>query len=462
MNKILWDSANAANATDGKATKKWQASGVSIDSRTIAKGDLFIAIAGENFDGHDFVRKAIDNGAAAAMVHYVPDNISEKNDPLLIVNDTFEALRDMASFSRNRMKGKIIAVTGSVGKTSTKEMLNHVLESQGKIFCSKGNFNNHFGLPLSLSRMPENSEYGIFEMGMSAPNEISPLSVIAKPDVAIITTVEAVHLEFFDSVEGIADAKAEIFDGLAQEGTAVLNRDNPHFLRLKKAAEKRKIKNIICFGQTEGADFRLADYKEDGEGSKVTAVISGKEYEYKLGIAGRHQALNSLAVLAAVSAAGGNIEKAMKKFADFEAKDGRGKRHHIKIKDGEITLIDDSYNASPASVSAAIKTLATLNGRKIAVLGDMFELGDGAKEMHVDISKKLVENKIDLVFTAGKLMKNMYEALPQSMRGAYEENSEALAPVVLNAAKNGDVVLVKGSRGMKMEKVVEKLKDAVL
>jgi UDP-N-acetylmuramoyl-tripeptide--D-alanyl-D-alanine ligase len=449
----LWNNLDAEAATGGNSTRDWQASGVCIDSRKVKPGDLFIAIIGENNDGHEYVAAALKAGAAAVMVNFVPENVAQ-DAPLLVVNDTTEALWDLAKFSRERIRAKVIMVTGSVGKTSTKEMLAHALEQQGKVYATEGNLNNHYGLPLTLARTPADVNYSILEVGMNHAGEISPLAVLGKPDVAIITTVEPVHLEFFEGVEQIADAKAEVFDGLGENGMAVLNRDNPHFRKLKTTAEEKGVKNILSFGKDNLADFKLLNYNDD----EISADCSGKKIKYKLGIAGEHQALNSLAVLAAISAAGADVEKAAASFESFQAKAGRGKRYQLKTSFGEITLIDDTYNASPASVAAALKVLSNSKkgngGRAVAVLGDMFELGDTAVQLHVDVLKKVVENNIDLVFTAGENMEKAYESLLANLKGGCAKSSAELARVVASKLQDGDIVLVKGSRGMRMENVV--------
>jgi UDP-N-acetylmuramoyl-tripeptide--D-alanyl-D-alanine ligase len=454
----LWKSADAEAATSGSSTKPWQASGVCIDSRKVKAGDLFIAIIGENNDGHQYVKSALEAGAAAAMVNFVPEDVAQ-DAPLLVVKDTTEALWNLARFRRNQLNAKVIMVTGSVGKTSTKEMFAHALGEQGKVYATEGNLNNHYGLPLTLARTPADVNYSILEVGMNHAGEISPLSVLGRPDVAIITTVEPVHLEFFEGVEQIADAKAEVFDGLAENGIAILNRDNPHFMRLKNLADDKGVKNILSFGKDSQADFRLVSYNE----AEVEAKCNGETLKYNLGIAGEHQALNSLAVLAAIFAAGGDMKKAAESFASFQAKAGRGQRKKVKAVFGEITLIDDTYNASPASVAAALKVLADYKrengGRAVAVLGDMFELGDTAAQLHVDVLQKIVENKIDLVFTAGENMKKMFDALPKNLQGGAAKNSTELAPIVAGKLQDGDIVLVKGSRGMRMENVVNKVES---
>ncbi len=453
MPEIIWDSNDAEQATGGSSTKNWQASGVCIDSRKIQKGDLFIAIIGENQDGHKYVASALEKGAAAAIVNFVPEDVAQ-DAPLLVVEDTTEALWDLAKFSRERMKAKVIAVTGSVGKTSTKEMLAAALSGQGRVYYTEGNLNNHYGLPLSMSRVVKDTNYCVFELGMNHPGEISPLSVLAQPDVAIITTVEAVHLQYFESVEQIADAKAEIFDGVKTGGAVILNRDNPHFEKLKALAASKGIERKFCFGRAQKSDFKLLEYKDSLEGGEVKVVCKDRELTYKIGIAGEHQALNSLAVLAAIDSVGGDIKKAAKQFENFSAKDGRGKRYHLN----GITIIDDCYNASPASVSAALKVLGGVKkhcgGRAVAILGDMFELGDDASQMHAALQKKLVDNDIDVLFAAGTIIKSLYDSCAESMRGGFESSSQVLAPVAFANLKEGDIVLIKGSRGMKMENVL--------
>ncbi len=454
--KTIWTSLEAQKATGGKSTCKWKASGVSIDSRKIEAGDLFIAIQGERFDGHDFVKDALKLGAAAAVVTHIPEGVGA-DAPLLIVADIMTALQDLAIYSRKRINGKIIGVTGSVGKTSTKEMLSIAFKGQGKVYFTEGNLNNHYGLPLSLARMPKDTNYGIFEIGMNHPGEITPLSKIANPDISIITTVEAVHLEFFNSVEEIADAKAEIFDGMDKNSTAILNFDNPHFARLEKKAKEAGIKNIISFGEKHGANFRMLSYAEKNSKGAVKLNAANELMEYKLGITGKHQAFNSSGVLAVVKAAGGDLIKAAKNLGKLEAKSGRGKIFDITYHGKNITIIDDCYNASPASVSASLDNfgLMKIKGRKIVALGDMFELGNSAAELHKKLGEKIITNNIDLLFTAGELTINVYNAIPDRIKGGTAKTSLELASVLEKHLKTDDVILVKGSRGMKMENVIK-------
>ncbi len=454
--EILWTSEEAEKATGGKATAKWQATGVSIDSRTVGKGDLFIAIKGENFDGHDFVADALQKGAAAAVVSKIPTGVTEKS-PLLIVKDTFEGLKSLGSFSRARTKAKIIGVTGSVGKTSTKEMIQKALATQGKTYATVGNLNNHFGAPLSLARMHKDCDFGVFELGMNHAGEISVLTKIIKPHVAIITTVEAVHLEFFKSVAEIADAKSEIFEGMAG-GVAVLNIDNPYYERMRKSAEKSGIKRIISFGQNDKADFCLSTVTNTNSGMQIKSECLGKSYEYSMQVRGSHQAKNSLGVLAVVDGLGADIQKAIKGISEFQVTKGRGQIHEIPVGTGKATLIDDAYNASPASMRAALEVLAgrrIMGGRAVAVLGDMRELGPTGGELHANLAQDVVANNIDIVFTAGSLMQNLHDALPKEKRGAHTKDYAEMIPVIIKAIKPNDVILVKSSNGSKMSKVVE-------
>ncbi len=454
----IWTSNEAELATGGVSSCKWQAFGVSIDSRKIEPGDLFIAIPGENFDGHDFVNEALKKGACAAMVSKTADNFA-KDAALLIVDDVMIALHNLAKFSRKRMQGKIIAVTGSVGKTSTKEMLAVALEGQGNVYCTIGNLNNHFGLPLSLARMPSATKFGIFEIGMNHPGEITPLTKLARPDVAIITIIAAVHLEFFKSLAEIADAKAEIFSGMQPEAHAILNFDNEFYANLAQAATNNGIKNITSFGEKNGADYRLLDYAEKSGQAIIKLGMNGDVIEYSLGIIGKHQAINSTAVLAAVNAVGADVNQAARNLKNITAKSGRGNTYTINFHGKTVTIIDDCYNASPVSMAAALDNLGnmTIKGRKIAVLGDMFELGPNAPLLHQNLNKKLLENKIDLLFTAGELMLNLFKAVPQQLQGISAKNSAELGIMLAKHLESNDALLIKGSRGMKMENVIKAL-----
>jgi UDP-N-acetylmuramoyl-tripeptide--D-alanyl-D-alanine ligase len=458
--RALWTANEAAAATGGTAQGDWAAVGVSIDTRTLAEGDLYIAVKGERLDGHDYVEAAFEAGAAAALV------ASSRADswpyrPLLAVADTFESLNALGTAARLRTAARIVAITGSVGKTSTKEALRFVLERQGPTTASAGNLNNHWGVPLSLARMPAETAYGIFELGMNSPGEIAPLSRLVRPHVAIITTIAPAHTEFFPSLGAVADAKAEIFEGL-NGGIAVLNRDNPFFPQLAVAAQATGVGQIVGFGAHPDAAARMVDAKFDGEGSEVTARFNGREVQYRVGQPGRHLVINSLAVLAAAEALGADLGRAAADLADVPASKGRGERIRVPVEGGEIVIIDDSYNASPASMRAAFETLSQIRpqagGRRLAALGDMLELGDRSAELHAGLAESLVENGVELVFTAGSQMDHLHSALPEARRGAHAADSKALAPLLCDAVQAGDVITVKGSLGSAMARVVSALR----
>ncbi len=460
-NNVLWTAEEAATATGGTTVGRWNATGVSIDSRTCAPGDLFIALVGEKNDGHAYVSDALSRGAAAAMVVKTYRGDVQNDCRLLRVDDTMTGLNALGRASRERSTARIIAVTGSVGKTSTKEALKLALSRYKPTHASELSYNNQWGVPLSLARMPRDSAFGVFELGMNHPGELDPLTRLVRPHVALITTVEKVHTAFFDSVEEIADAKAEIFMGVEPGGTAVLNRDNPHFDRLAARAKACGIDHVLTFGEHDEADVRTVKFCLHDACSCVTADISGQMLTYKVGIAGKHWVMNSLGVLAGVAALGGDLGLAGLALGDLQPLKGRGQRHTVPMRDGDFTLIDESYNASPVAMRAAISTLANVGAnekpRRIAVLGDMLELGADAPAVHAALAKDLIDAKIDLVFTAGPNMAELFEALPRSMKGAAKENSLDLAPQVTRAIRPGDVVMVKGSLGSRMARVVDAL-----
>ena len=457
---ILWTASEAAQATRGTPMADWAATGVSIDTRTLVRGDLFIALRGENFDGHDYAIDALTKGAAAIVVSQMPQGLPE-DAPILVVDDTFQALKDLAQVARHRCNGRIIGVTGSVGKTGTKEALRLCLGAQAPAYATSGNLNNEIGAPLSLTRMPAESHFGIFELGMNHAHEISPLSRMVRPDIAIITTVDAVHIEHFDSVEGIADAKAEIFDGMGPNGTAILNRDNPHYARLVAHARTKGIGTILSFGRNRGEDAYIIDARCHATSSAVTAVVGGERLVYSLSIPGEHWVLNSLAVLLAAKAAGADVPTAARALAYLRPLKGRGTRSRISTPYGSFLVIDESYNASPASMRAALSVLDKTDpppgGRRVAVLGDMLELGDYGPELHAGLSDAVRRAGIDVVHCAGPLMRHLYKTLPGSMRGHWAENAHALATIVANETHPGDVVMVKGSHGSRMNAVIEEL-----
>jgi UDP-N-acetylmuramoyl-tripeptide--D-alanyl-D-alanine ligase len=435
--------------------------GLSIDTRTIAPGDAFFAIKGEARDGHDFVPAALKAGAGLAVVAADRRAAMPKDAPLFVVPDVLDGLRDLARAARARSSAKAIGVTGSVGKTGTKEALRSALAASGETHASVASYNNHWGVPLSLARCPRTARYAVFELGMNHAGEIKPLSRMVRPHVAIVTTVEPVHLEFFGSVEAIADAKAEIFLGLEPAGAAVINRDNPQFGRLERNARSAGVERIVGFGEHTSADARLIKSALHPDCSTVQARILGADVTYKLGAPGRHLVLNSLSVLAAVVLAGADLALAALALADMTPARGRGARAILDLPGGTALLIDESYNANPASMRAALALLGqaeiSARGRRIAVVGDMLELGPRGAELHRALAEPVLACGVDLVFCCGPLMQALWEALPTERRGGYAETSSMLEPQVLAAIHPGDAIMVKGSLGSCMGPIVTAL-----
>lgn len=457
----LWTSAEAAKATGAQTHHNWRASGVSINTRTLQPGDLFIAITGPNVDGHDYVSDAFEKGAAAACVSHRPP-VLDPDAAFLVVDDTTQALNDLGKAARARTNAKVIAVTGSVGKTGTKEALKTLLSAQGKTVASEGNLNNQWGLPLSLSRVPSDADYAVLEMGMNHPGELTPLSQLARPHVCLITTIAAAHTEFFSSTNEIADAKAEIFTGAEPGAVAVLNADIPEFERLKTAAHGSGIETIYTFGESIEADFRVIAYTLSATGSHITVLTPVGRVDYEISAPGKHWVMNSLGVLAAIYGADGDIEQAAQNFKDVTPPAGRGESFQIALKGGAFALIDESYNASPAAMRASFAVLATqpieAGARRIAVLGDMLELGNDTNRLHGELAEALVSNAVDVVYLAGEAMAHLWEALPEHMQGHHCASSRQLSDVVCQAVRPGDVVMVKGSAGSRMALVVNDLK----
>ena len=462
MAESLWTLGEIVAATGGSSLGAAGApvTGLSIDSRSLAKVEGFIAIRGPNRDGHAFVTAALEQGAACAVVDRgFPTGDEER---LVRVGDTLKALNALGRAGRARAHDTVvIAVTGSVGKTGTKEALKLTLGPSGSVHASVKSFNNHWGVPLSLANMPEDTCFGVFEAGMNHAGEIDALTRLIRPHIAIITTVAPVHLGFFRSVEEIADAKAEIFRGLERRGTAVINRDSPYFERLKSHALQAGAK-VVGFGEADGAEARLLDVELHPNASSVRANILGTPVDYRLGAAGRHLVQNSIAVLAAVKIAGADLELAASALAGLHAQAGRGARTLLGSQDRRIAIIDESYNANPASMRAALATLG-LNprsefGRRVAVLGDMLELGPEGQKLHEGLADCIDEAGVDVVFACGELMGSLYQALPANRRGAYAKTSEELAPQLVEAVAPGDVIMIKGSLGSRMGPLVEALK----
>ena len=454
----LWTASDAAEAMAARLKGAAQPiSGISIDTRTLQKGDLFFAIQGDVHDGHDFVAAALAKGAAGAVVLKSRAAEFATHGTVYAVDDVLAALVALGLAARARVSARIVAVTGSVGKTGTKEALKTLLSRQGRTHASVASYNNHWGVPLTLARMPADTEYAIFEIGMNHAHEITPLTQMVRPHIAVITAIAPVHLENLGSLEAIADAKGEIFDGFETDGVAIVPADSEFAARLAGHAARNHAREIIRFGENSAADPRLLSLTLDAEGSDAEIALHGQRLTVRFGNAGKHVALNGLAVLAAIEALGADVHQAARDFAFVTPPTGRGARAII----GGITLIDESYNANPASMRAAFSVLATIptRGRRIVALGDMLELGPEQNEMHRALADEIVAHKIDLVFAAGPLMQHLFEALPLSRRGAWAENAAQLVPYVVNALSDGDVLTVKGSNSSRMASVVQAVKD---
>ncbi len=456
----LWTATEAAAATGGRSSADWKAFGVSIDSRTLSQGDLFIAIQGPQHDGHDFIHEAFAKGAAAVIAHKNP---AAAAGPVLKTADTYKALLGLARAARKRTPAQIAAITGSAGKTGAKDGLACALEGQGVVHAAAASYNNRWGLPLSLARMPAEARFAVFEIGMNHAGEIRPLAQLARPDIAIVTNVGPVHLAFFDSVAGIARAKAEIFEGLAPGGAVVLNRDDESHDFLQARARACGAQNIASFGSRRDSDARLISCTHEADGGlRAEAEIFGRALSFRLSFGARPQALNMLAVLAAVSLMGADPARAAGNLARLTPAPGRGRTFTLALKTGGTALlIDETYNANPLSVAAALDALAARplppGARRIAVLGDMRELGEEAPALHAGLAPALRRAGVDRLFVCGEMMAHLFRAAPAPMRGAEARKPEDLAAPLRNFLRSGDAVMIKGSRAIGLERLTAAL-----
>ena len=463
MTAPLWTLADFVRGCDGRIVGRpdEQIDGISIDSRTIGAGDAFFAILGDSRDGHDFVASALDRGAAVCVVSEAKLASLPVDGRYVVVDDVFAGLRRLAVASRARSAARVVAVTGSVGKTSTKEALRHVLADQGETHASVASYNNHWGVPLTLARMPASCAYAIFEIGMSSAGEITPLVAMVRPHVAVVTTVAPVHLAQFRDIEAIAEAKAEVFSGLEPDGVAVIDGDVAQAPILVAAAEAVGAR-IVRFGEAPGLEVRLLRVSLQADNSTAVADVLGREITYKIGAPGRHVVKNSLSVLAVVVLVGADLARAGLSLAAMTPPKGRGERHELHLGHGEALLIDESYNANPASMRAAIDLLGQtpvgLKGRRIAVLGDMLELGSRGERLHVELAKSLKAARVDRVYCAGPLMHALWHTLPPEMQGCQSLVAKDLETPLAAAIQPGDAVMIKGSNGSRMGPIVDMLK----
>ena len=451
----LWTSDEAQSATLGHASRAFSATGLSIDTRTLKPGDLFVALKGEARDGHEFVRAAFDAKASAAMVAQKPDGI---DGPLLTVAHVQRGLEDLARAARARSHAKIVAVTGSVGKTTTKEMLRLAFGALGITHASASSYNNHWGVPLSLAAMPRETQFGVFEVGMNHFGELRNLVGFVRPHVALVTTIAPAHLEFFGTCEAIADAKSEIFEGTLPGGAALIPADSEYAPRLTARAKQSGVSNVLTFG-TSGSDARLLGFQETEDGIKVASEIMGRRVDFRLAAPGAHIAANAVGALLSVAALEGDVLYAAAAMSAFSALKGRGARFKVNAIGGSAEIIDESYNANPASMTAALALLGSSKAkRRIAVLGDMLEMGPGGAALHAAIARDVEAAHVDKVYVNGAQMRSLWDVLPASRRGAHGDSSSDIAPKIVADLQDGDVVLVKGSLGSRMAMVIDALK----
>lgn len=462
---MLWTSEALVEAMDGRPLGPMPegVDGISIDTRSLQPGDAFFAIKGETMDGHDFATAAIKAGAGMLVVAEgkLPALGRLTTAPMIVVPDVLEALEKLGAAARARSQAKIIAVTGSVGKTSTKEALRHGLSAVGKVHASDKSFNNHWGVPLTLARMPDDCDFAVFEIGMNHPDEIRPLVRMVRPHIAVVTLVAAAHLGFFRNLEEIAKAKAEIFEGLEPGGTALLNRDDPRSRSLEKIAVALGVENISGFGENARSTYRLLEFALHADHSTLIARIGGQEIVARIGAPGRHMVQNAVAVLGAAHLAGADVVEVALALGTLSAEPGRGQRHVLRHPDGPFTLIDESYNANPASMAAALALLNATpvsgQGRRIAVLGDMLELGAHSAKLHAGLAELIVGSGTETVFLGGPEMKALADVLPGDIATAYRDGADELKPVLVNAIGPGDVVMIKSSKSIGFSKIVAAL-----
>jgi UDP-N-acetylmuramoyl-tripeptide--D-alanyl-D-alanine ligase len=437
-------------------------SGVSIDTRTLVSGDLYFAIKGEVHDGHDHVARAFEAGAAAAVVARVRAEALRVRGAVYAAEDTLRAMERLGEAARTRSRARIAAVTGSVGKTTAKEMLRLALSQFGPTHASAASYNNHWGVPLTLCRLNADAAYAVFEIGMNHAGEITPLVGMVRPHVALITAIAPVHIENLGSIEKIADAKAEIFSGVERGGVAVLNRDASQYERLERHAKARGL-GVRSFGQGAGSDARLIAVEANGEGSQVRALIDGREKNFSLGAPGRHMAQNALGALLVVEALGVSLDAAADALGEFAPAKGRGERFVLAAPGGAITIIDESYNANPASMRAALALLGAAKpgegGRRIAVIGDMLELGPEGRQMHAALAPELEAQDVHLIYGAGPLTRALYDAAPAKMRATWGVRSADIEQELIKSLRAGDVVMIKGSNGSRMGPLVAALRE---
>ncbi len=459
----LWTVAEVVAATGGRpeGLADGPISSVSIDSREIEPEALFVAIRGDSHDGHDFVGKALEQGAAAALVSE-EFHARSGGEKLIVVPDPLEALRKLAEAARARSQALIVAVTGSAGKTTSKEALRIALSAAGETHASVRSFNNHWGVPLTLARLPREAQFGVFEIGMNHAGEITPLVRLVRPHISVITTVAAAHLEFFDSVAGIAEAKAEIFLGLEPGGTAVLNGDHDYLHILFGKAREAGVGRVVTYGFDESCDWRITRYEETADKSFVSVEHDGQRIELVLKVRGRHMAANAVGALVVASLAGEGIDVATAALAGFGAPEGRGETLRLGPADKPLLLIDESYNANVASMTAALGVFAgssAPSGRKVLVLGDMLELGPSSAALHAGLVPAVLAVGADRIYLVGTAIAGLAEALGEGRVAGRADKVDDLAEAIVSDLAHGDAVMVKGSNGVRLSSLVARIRE---
>lgn len=458
MSNVLWSDADTLAC--GTSTAPWQARGVSIDSRSLCKGDLFVALTGQRVDGHDFLEQAKKKGAAAAMVARPVGSSSSSSLPLVEVEDSLQGLQGLARLARRRSQARIVAVTGSSGKTGTKDMIDRLFSQHASSFCSRGNLNNHIGMALSLARLPADRPWAVFEMGMNHSGEIAALTRILEPHWCVITNVSPAHIGHFQTLSDIALAKAEIFTHGKAQG-AILLRESPFYPLLVERARAASIGKVISFGCHPEADWRIQDCRSKGEGIQARIMHGSDSWDIRMEQGGRHHMLNAAAAMATVHACGVSIKDAEEVLSNISPTAGRGGHRDIRVHGGSVQVLDESYNANPDSMQCAMDVLASMpladKGRRIAVLGDMLELGNHARVLHLALRSHLERNGVDLVLTTGHWMAMLQGALPGAMQAGHYPDVDALAERLQQILRPGDVVMIKGSARHNLSRIIDHL-----
>ena len=457
---ILWSSSSLKELVNANSSKEWKASGVEIDSRKVKKGDLFCALKGEKHNGHDFINSASKRGATACLIS--ENLISAKKTTLAKVNNVLDALESMAKNARMRSRAKFIAVTGSVGKTGTKDMMHLALSKVANTYSNESSYNNHLGVPLSLARVPPNLNYCVLEIGMNKKGEIRELVKLVKPEVAVLTAIEKSHLEGLKSLKNIADAKSEVLESLDKKGCLIINNDTNFSQYVKGKANKLGIQNIITYGKGSENNIRLLNFSLSNNKYYVQALCYGKKISWVMPSLGEHWIHNSLSILGLAVYFKIDFTAILSGLSSFEVPQGRGNIINLRYKDKCFILIDDSYNSNPASLIASLKSFLKLKvmGKKFLVLGEMLELGEASEEIHRELGKKIEKFQFNVLYTVGKSMLEMSKALKNIKCKYHDNNLDQIAENILKSIERGDAILIKGSNSLNLKEIINYIINA--